>query len=53
MNLLSADVVLVCGSGGTGTASEADHALNGGRRLILLAVPPLWHEYFCSLGEGV
>ncbi|MCT0249070.1 hypothetical protein [Synechococcus sp. CS-205] len=53
INVLSADVVVVCGGGGPGTASEAAHALNGGRPLILLAVPPLWRDFFCSLGEGV
>ena len=40
INVLSADVGVVCGGGGPGTASEAAHALNGGRPLILLAVPP-------------
>jgi hypothetical protein len=45
--------VVVCGGGGPGTASEAAHALNGGRPLILLAVPTLWREFFCSLSEGV
>jgi uncharacterized protein (TIGR00725 family) len=40
INVLSADVVVVCG-GGPGTASEAAHALNTGRPLILLAVPAL------------
>ena len=45
--------VVVCGGGGPGTASEAAHALNGDRPLILLAVPALWREFFCSLGEGV
>jgi uncharacterized protein (TIGR00725 family) len=53
INVLSADVVVVCGGGGPGTASEAAHALNAGRPFILLAVPPLWLEFFCSLGEGV
>ena len=53
INVLSADVVVVCGGGGPGTASEAAHALNGGRPLILLAVPPLWREFFCSFGRGV
>ncbi len=53
INVLSADVVVVCGGGGPGTASEAAHALNGGRPLVLLAVPPLWREFFCSLGKGV
>ncbi len=53
INVLSADVVVVCGGGGPGTASEAAHALNGGRPLILLAVPELWREFFCSLSKGV
>ncbi|CAK6689892.1 hypothetical protein ICNINCKA_00699 [Synechococcus sp. CBW1107] len=44
---------MVCGGGGSGTASEATHALNGGRPLILLAVPALWREFFCSLSKGV
>ncbi|CAK6690626.1 hypothetical protein IFHNHDMJ_00853 [Synechococcus sp. CBW1107] len=51
INVLSADVVVVCGGGGT--ASEAAHTLNAGRPLILLAVPALWHDLFCSLAEGV
>ena len=53
INVFSADVVVVCGGGGPGTASEAAHSLNGGRPLILLAVPALWQEFFCALGEGV
>lgn len=53
INVLSADVVVICASGGPGTASEAAHAINAGRRLILLAVPPLWRDFVCSLGEGV
>jgi uncharacterized protein (TIGR00725 family) len=53
INVLSADVVVICGGGGPGTASEAAHALNAGRPLILLAVPPLWWDFFCSLGKGV
>jgi uncharacterized protein (TIGR00725 family) len=53
INVLSADVVVVCGGGGPGTASEAAHALNAGRPLILLAVPPLWREFFTSLDAGV
>jgi uncharacterized protein (TIGR00725 family) len=53
INVLSADVVVVCGGGGPGTASEAAHALNGGRPLVLLAVPVLWRDFFCSLGGAV
>ncbi len=50
INVLSADVVVVCGPGGAGTASEACHALKAGRPLILLAVPELWAHFFGSLG---
>ncbi|CAK6688399.1 hypothetical protein VB716_05180 [Synechococcus sp. CCY9201] len=53
INVLSADVVVICGGGVPGTASEAAHTLNGGRPLILLAVPALWREFFCSLSKGV
>ncbi len=53
INVLSADVVVVCGGGGPGTASEAAHALNAGRPLILLAVSVLWSEFFCSLSGAV
>ncbi len=47
INGLSADVVVICGGGGPGTASEAAHALKANRSPILLAVPPLWHDFFC------
>jgi uncharacterized protein (TIGR00725 family) len=53
INVLSADVVVVCGAGGAGTASEAAHAIKAERPLILLAVPPLWREFVCSLSATV
>jgi len=53
INVLSADVVVVCGAGGAGTASEAAHAIKAERPLILLAVSPLWREFFCSLSAAV
>ncbi len=53
INVLSTDVVVVCGGGGPGTASEAAHALKAGRSLIMLAVPPVWRDFFCSIGKGV
>jgi uncharacterized protein (TIGR00725 family) len=53
INVLSADVVVVCGGGGAGTASEAAHAIKAKRPVILLAVPPLWREFFCSLSAEV
>jgi predicted Rossmann-fold nucleotide-binding protein len=53
INVLSTDVVVVCGGGGAGTASEAAHAIKAKRPVILLAVPPLWREFFCSLSAEV
>lgn len=53
INVLSADVVVVCGAGGAGTASEAAHAIKAERPLILLAVGPLWQQFFCSLTSEV
>ncbi len=43
----------VAGQPLVGDAQADAHALNAGWPLILLAVPPLWSEFFCSLGEGV
>ena len=53
INVLSSDVVVVCGGGGPGTASEAAHALTLGKQLVLLAVPPPWSSFFGSLEAGV
>lgn len=52
INVLSADVVVICGGGGPGTASEAAHALNAGRPLVLLAVPALWRDFSARSGRG-
>jgi uncharacterized protein (TIGR00725 family) len=53
INVLSSDVVVVCGGGGPGTASEAALALNAGRPLILLAAPDPWPGFFSSLSPAV
>jgi uncharacterized protein (TIGR00725 family) len=53
INVLSSDVVVVCGGGGPGTASEAALALNAGRPLILLAAPEPWPSFFRSLSPSV
>jgi len=53
INVLSADVVVVCGGGGAGTASEACHAIKAGRPLVLLAVPPEWVAFFGALSRSV
>jgi uncharacterized protein (TIGR00725 family) len=52
INVLSSDVVVVCGGGGPGTASEAALALNAGRPLILLAAPEPWPSFFRSLSPA-
>jgi hypothetical protein len=46
-------LMVVCGAEGAGKASEAAHAIKAKRSLILLAVPPLWREFFCSLSAAV
>jgi omega-amidase len=53
INVLSSDVVVVCGAGRAGTASEAAHALKAGRPLVLLAAPEPWIALFRSLAPGV
>ncbi len=53
VNVLSSEVVVVCGEGGAGTVSEAAHALKARRPLILLAVPEAWHRLFGRLDRGV
>jgi omega-amidase len=53
INALSSDVLVVCGAGGPGTASEAAHALKAGRPLVLLGSPAVWREFFGELGAGV
>jgi hypothetical protein len=39
INVLASDVVVVCGPGGSGTASEAAHAIKAGKPLFLLETP--------------
>lgn len=53
INVLSADVVVVCGDGGPGTASEAAHALDLGRPLILMGAADPWPVFFRSLSPAV
>jgi len=53
INVLSSDVVVVCGGGGAGTASEAAQAHDAGRPLILLATPEPWLGFFRSLSPTV
>ncbi len=53
INVLSADVVVICGAGGPGTASEAAHALNRGKPLVLLAAAEPWPAFYRSLSPQV
>ena len=49
INVLAADAVVVCGSGGPGTASEACHAIKAGKPLLLLQPSELWAKFLRSL----
>jgi uncharacterized protein (TIGR00725 family) len=51
VNVLSSDVVVACGRGGAGTASEAALALKAGRPLVLLAPAPEAAAFFSRLGR--
>jgi len=53
INVLSSDVVVVCGAGGPGTVSEAAHALKAGRPLVLLAAERPLIELVSALNAGV
>jgi hypothetical protein len=49
VNVLTSDVVVACGVGGAGTASEAAIALKAGKPLVLLAPSDSSEEFFRSL----
>jgi uncharacterized protein (TIGR00725 family) len=49
INVLSSDVVVACGAGGAGTASEVALALKSGKPVILLASPPETSAFFRRL----
>jgi uncharacterized protein (TIGR00725 family) len=51
INVLSSDVVVVCGRGGSGTASEAALALKSNRPLVLLCASPEARTFFSTLGK--
>jgi uncharacterized protein (TIGR00725 family) len=53
INVLASDVVVICGPGGPGTASEAAHAIKAGKPLFLLETPAPWPEFFQSLDAHV
>lgn len=53
INVLSSDVVVICGSPGAGTASEAALAIKAGRPVLLLAAPNEAKRFFVSLSPSV
>jgi uncharacterized protein (TIGR00725 family) len=50
INVLSSDVVVVCGRGGPGTASEAALALKSNRPLLMLGASAEARAFFSTLG---
>jgi uncharacterized protein (TIGR00725 family) len=50
INVLSSDVVVVCGRGGPGTASEAALALKSNRPLLMLGASAEAKAFFATLG---
>jgi hypothetical protein len=46
----AANGLAVPGQGGTGSLSEAAHALKAGRLLVLLATPEPWQQLLASQG---
>ena len=53
INVLSSRVVVACGTGGPGTASEVALAVKNGKPVVLLAAPPAARAYFATLGGDV
>jgi len=52
INVLSSDVVIACGMG-PGTAAEVSLALKAGKKVILLACPPVTQTFFQALGGSL
>ena len=50
INILSSDVVIACGYGGSGTASEIALALKAGENVILLNERPDCRKFFATIG---
>ncbi len=49
VNVLTSDVVVACGAGGSGTASEVALAIKSGKPVILLAPSPEAEAFFRTL----
>ncbi len=50
INILSSDIVIACGVGGAGTASEIALALKSGKDVILLNASPESKNFFRTIG---
>jgi uncharacterized protein (TIGR00725 family) len=50
INVLSSRVVVACGAGGAGTASEVALALKSGRPVVLVSAPGRAERFFRKLG---
>ncbi len=53
VNVLSSDVIVACGKGGAGTASEIALAIKAGKPIILLAADAVTASYFQQLSRRV
>jgi uncharacterized protein (TIGR00725 family) len=53
INVLSSRVVIACGAGGAGTASEIALALKAGRPVILVIADPVAEAFFRKLGGAL
>jgi uncharacterized protein (TIGR00725 family) len=53
INVLSSDVVVICGTPGAGTASEAGLAIKNRRAVVLLAPPPEARAFFEALQPAI
>jgi len=53
VNVLTSNVVVICGVGGAGTASEAALALKAGRPLVLLAPESRAEAFYLTLGGRI
>jgi uncharacterized protein (TIGR00725 family) len=53
VNVLTSDVVVACGDGGAGTASEIALAVKSRKPVVLLAASPIAREFVRTLGGDV
>ncbi len=51
--VLSSQVIVACGLGGSGTVSEVALALKAGREVVLLGATPVEEKFFKKLGGSL